>query len=168
MVSTKQSFSSLDDSKGPKVLLGDNSEIESKGKGSIDFDHGSFNNVLYVPGLAANLLLVYWMTHTRSPKKVVFSPNEVEISDIVNGRVIIKCFVDPSSKVCMFSHFMPFSNPSALLTHANESSKIWHERFGHLNYKYLSYMCENDMVSGLPKIQFSKGVCQGCILGKHP
>ena len=24
------------------------------------------------------------------------------------------------------------------------------------------------MVIGLPKIKFSKGVCQGCILGKHP
>ena len=24
------------------------------------------------------------------------------------------------------------------------------------------------MVSKLPKIKFSKGVCQGCILGKHP
>ena len=24
------------------------------------------------------------------------------------------------------------------------------------------------MVIGLPKIRFSKGVCQGCILGKHP
>ena len=24
------------------------------------------------------------------------------------------------------------------------------------------------MVIGLPKIMFSKGVCQGCILGKHP
>ena len=24
------------------------------------------------------------------------------------------------------------------------------------------------MVMGLPKIKFSKGVCQGCILGKHP
>ena len=64
MVSTKESFSSLDDSKGPNILLGDNSETESKGKGSIDFDHGSFNNVLYVPGLAANLLSVYLTIHT--------------------------------------------------------------------------------------------------------
>ena len=24
------------------------------------------------------------------------------------------------------------------------------------------------MVIGLPKIKFSKGICQGCILGKHP
>ena len=46
-------------SKGPNILLGDSSEIESKGKCSIYFDHGSFNNVLYVPGLAANLLSVY-------------------------------------------------------------------------------------------------------------
>ena len=56
MVSTKEVFTSLDDLKGPKILLGDNSEIESKGKGSNDFDHSSFNNVLYVPVLAANLL----------------------------------------------------------------------------------------------------------------
>ena len=102
MVSTKDSFSSLDDSKGPNILLGDNLETESKGKGNIDFDHGSFNNVLYVPGLA-NLLSVYLMTHTRSPKKVFFSPNDVKISDIMNGRVIAKGFVDHSLKVYRFS-----------------------------------------------------------------
>ena len=83
----------------------------------IDFYHGSFNNVLYVSGLAANIFPFYQMTHNGSPKKVVFSPNEVEISDIANGRVIAKDFVDHSSKVYRFSHFMPFSNPSALLTH---------------------------------------------------
>ena len=68
----------------------------------------------------------------------------------------------------MFSHFLPYSNPSALLIHANEASNIWHERFGHLNYKYISYLSEKEMVIGLPNIKFSKGICQGCILGKHP
>jgi hypothetical protein len=24
------------------------------------------------------------------------------------------------------------------------------------------------MVDGLPNIQFSKGICEGCVLGKHP
>ena len=67
----------------------------------------------------------------------------------------------------MFSHFLPYSNPSALLIHANEESKLWHERFGHLNYN-IFYLSEKYMVIGLPKIKFSKGVCQGCILGKHP
>ena len=67
----------------------------------------------------------------------------------------------------MFSHFLPYSNSSALLIHANEESKIWHEIFGHLKYKYLFDLSEKDMFIGLPKIKFFKGVCQGCILGKH-
>ena len=58
-------------------------------------------------------------------------------------------------------------NLSALMIHANEESKLWHEIFGHINYNYLFYLSENDMVIGLPKIKFSKRVCQGCILGKH-
>ena len=78
------------------------------------------------------------MTHTGSPKKVIFSPDDVEITDISNGKVITKDTVDHTSKVYMFSHFLPYSNPSSLLIHANEESKLWHEIFGHLNYKYLS------------------------------
>ena len=98
------------------------------------------------------------MTHTGSPNKVLFTPNNVEITKMSNGRVIEKGYVGHSSKVYKFSHFMPYSNPSALLTHAYESTKIWHERFGHINYKYLSDFNEKDMVIGLPKIKFSKGV----------
>ena len=62
MVSTKQAFSSLDMSKGQSIVLGDDSLTESKGKGRIELDHGNFKNVLYVPGLASNLLSVYQMT----------------------------------------------------------------------------------------------------------
>ena len=46
MVSTKEAFTSLDMSKGPPIVLGDDSLTESLGKGSIDLDHGKFNNVL--------------------------------------------------------------------------------------------------------------------------
>ena len=85
MVSTKEAFSSLEKLKGPSIVLGDDSLTEILGKGRRDLDHGQFNNVLYVPGLASNLLLVYQMTHTRSPKKVIFSPVEVEITEISTG-----------------------------------------------------------------------------------
>ena len=56
----------------------------------------------------------------------------------------------------MFSHFLPYSNPSALLIHANEASKIWHEIFGHLNYKYLSDISEKEMVIGYQRLSFPK------------
>ena len=59
MVSTKETFSSLDMSKGPPIVLGDDSFTDNLGKGRIDLDHGNFNNVLYVLGLASNLLSLY-------------------------------------------------------------------------------------------------------------
>ena len=58
-VLTKEALSSLDMSKGPPIVLGDDTLTESLGKGRIDLDHGLFSNVLYVPGLASNLLSVY-------------------------------------------------------------------------------------------------------------
>ena len=42
---TKEEFTSLDMSKGPPIVLGDDSLTESLGKGRIDLDHGKFNNV---------------------------------------------------------------------------------------------------------------------------
>ena len=66
MVLTKEALSSLDMSKGPQIVLGDDSLIESLGKGRIDLNHGKFSNVLYVLGLASNLLSVYQMTHRVS------------------------------------------------------------------------------------------------------
>jgi transposase InsO family protein len=48
------------------------------------------------------------------------------------------------------------------------SVRLWHEIFGHLNYKYLHQLSKENMVEGLPAIKFTSGVCQGCILGKHP
>ena len=108
IVSTKEAFTSLDMSKDTPIVLGDDSLTESKGKGRIDLDHGQFSNVLYVPGLASNLLSVYQMTHTRSPKKVIFSPDEVEIAEISTGRVIAKGVANHAQKVYMFSNFLPY------------------------------------------------------------
>ena len=92
---------------------------DNLGKGRIDLNHGNFNNVLYVPGLASNLFSVYQMNHTGSPKKAFFSPDDVEITEISNGKVIEKGVVDHTSKVYKFSHFLPYSNPYSLLIHAN-------------------------------------------------
>ena len=59
MVSTREIFSSLYMSKGPLIVLGDNSLTDSVGKGRIDLHHVNFNNVLYVPGLSSNIFSVY-------------------------------------------------------------------------------------------------------------
>ena len=88
MVFTKESFSSLEMLKGSPIVLGDDYLTDSLGKGRIDLDHGKLSNVLYVPGLASNLFSVYQMNHTGSPKKVIFSPDDVEIMEISSDKVI--------------------------------------------------------------------------------
>ena len=72
-------------SKGPLIVLADESLTDSSGKGRIDLDHGKFTNVLYVPGLASNLLSVYQMNHTGSPKKFIFSPDDSWRSRVVKS-----------------------------------------------------------------------------------
>ena len=52
--------------------------------------------------------------------------------------------------------------------HANEEIGIWHEILGHLNFRYMQQLNKQGMVKGLPTIEFSNGVCNGCALGKHP
>ena len=77
------------------------------------------------------------MTHTAMPKRVSFIPNDVEIIEIASGKLIAKGLANRHSKAYEFSHFDADVNPTALLTHGNEVSRLWHERFGHINFKYL-------------------------------
>ena len=73
MAASKNSFTSLDFDSCISIHMGDYSQVSSKGKGTIHLEHGSFQNVLYVPSLVSNLLSVYQMTHTGLPKIFVFS-----------------------------------------------------------------------------------------------
>ena len=67
--------------------------------------------MLYVPSLAAKVLSIYQMTHTGSPKQVIFGPDSVEITNISTRNIIEKGVANHASKEYEFSHFMPFSEP---------------------------------------------------------
>ena len=146
----------------------DDSQITSKGKGIVKLEHGSFKNVLYVPYLASNMLSMYQMTHTGFPKRVTFIPNDVDISEIAFGKLIVTGIINNSAKTYEFSMFVPDENHTTFLNHGNEVIQLWNEIFGHINFKYLQQLQNNSMVEGLPTIKCSKGICKGCIVGKHP
>ena len=114
MVALRESFSSLQYFDGPSIHMGNNSKFQSKAKGSIKLEHGKFKDVIYVPSLAANLLSVYQMIHTGTPKRVIFGSDSVEITDISSGNIIAKGAANHASKAYEFSHFMPFFRTSAL------------------------------------------------------
>ena len=147
--------------------MGDDLEIKTKGIVRIELEHGFYSDVLYVPELAENFQSVYQMTHTGEEKRVIFTPYMVEIAEISSDQVIAIGYADHHERMYKFSNVLPTSNDQALLSHANEISKLWHERFGHMNYKYLHALHINEMVEGLPQIKSSNRACIGCVVGKH-
>ena len=108
------------------------------------------------------------MTHTGVPKRVYFSPNDVEIMKLASRKLIAKGLANQHARAYEFSHFVPDAKPTALLTHGNEVSRLWNERFGHLNIKYLYQLHKKSMVKGLLVIKATIGNCKDRVNGKHP
>jgi hypothetical protein len=114
-----------------------------------------------------NILSIYQITHSGSGKKVEFTPELNYYFVLSDGSKIVVGEVNHHSRLYTFSHFTHKYDYVSLLTHANEESRLWHERFGNLNFKYLYHLSKGGMVDGLPHIQYIDGVFHGCILGKH-
>jgi hypothetical protein len=167
MAATKEVYSYLDACKCPLILMGDNSPVEVTGKGRIELANESFENVLNVSKISINLLFIYQMKNFGTGKKVIFTPDALDIYDMqTNSRVVIG-EVNHQSRIYTFSEFIE-PDYALLLTYADEISRIWNERFRHLNFRYMKQISKQGLVDGLPDIHFSKGICEGCVLGKHP
>jgi hypothetical protein len=167
MAASEAVYSSLDACKGPPILMGDNSSVEVTGKGRIELTNGSFENVVHVAKLSVNLLSVYQITNSSTRNKFIFTPNSLDIYDMQTNSRVATDEVNHQSRLYTFSEFIE-PDSALLLTHADESSRIWHERFEHLNFRYMQQLRKHILVDGLPDIHFSKGVCEGCVLGTHP
>ena len=59
MDSKRESFTIFQSFRGPLILMWHELEIPSQGKGIIDLDNGSLQNVLYFPILFANIIFWY-------------------------------------------------------------------------------------------------------------
>ena len=130
---------------------------------------GMVHNVLYVPKLSTNLLSIYQITNSGAGKTVLFNLDSVIIREIKDpSQIVATGKVDHHARLYSFSHFELTPPTNVLLAHSNELSRLWHERVGHLNYRYLQQLSKQNMVIDLLPISFYEGVCTGCILGKNP
>jgi hypothetical protein len=107
------------------------------------------------------------MTYSVTGKKFIFTLDAMDIYDMQTNSMGSTGEVNHQSRIYTFSKFIE-PDSSLLLTHVDESSRIWHERFGHLNFRYMKQLRKQGLVDGLLDINFSKGICEGCVLGKHP
>ena len=99
MASMQYSFSAMYPYSGPSILMGDDSKIQAKGIRRIGLEYGYFNNVLFVPNIEVNLLSLHQMTQSGESKRVTFTPNAVEISEISIGLVMVVGYADDDSRM---------------------------------------------------------------------
>jgi hypothetical protein len=168
MYASKYEFSSIEESTRYPIYLGDATTAKVCGEGIVDIEGGCFTNVIHVPSLFENILSIYQITHSSSGRKVEFTTDSAVITDISTGSQLAHRIAYHGSRLYLFSHFVPKYIITVFLSKYNDISRLWHEIFGHLNYKYLHKLNKENMVEGLSVIKFTSGVCQGCILGKHP
>jgi hypothetical protein len=168
MAKDRDIFYALNECNTNKIFVVDDKSLSVEGFGTLQIENGHFNDVLCVPSISYNLLSVYQITHSGEGKTVEFSPHQVVIKDLKDPKhVLATGIVDDITNLYKFDNFGSSSFSSTFVAHSDDLSKIWHEWFGHLNYRSLQQLCNQQMVTILPLVSCRDGVCAGCVLDNY-
>lgn len=114
-------------------------------------------DVLVLLYISTNLLSKYQVYHLGMGKKIDFAPHDVIIRDLSDHDVVVATrIISPTSWLYHFDGFEslpPFV--SYFIANVDSLSNLWHEHFGHVNYKYSQQMSTKALVIGSPKISFT-------------
>jgi hypothetical protein len=72
-------------------------------------------------------------------KIFIFTHDAMDIYDIQTNSRVSTSEVNHQSRLYTFSKFIE-PDFALLLTHVDESSRIWHERLGNLNFRYMQQL----------------------------
>jgi hypothetical protein len=164
MTGDKMMFTNLLESDYGQVKVGDGKTYEIKGVGDVQFKTKSnkiekIGEVYYVPGLKNNLLSVGHLL--RKGYEVNFRDKSCYL--LKQNQLVVKINVAPNN---LFPLNLRTPNLACLANVDKETSKLWHRRFGHLNYGSLELLSRKTVVKGLPQIKNVEEICAECQLGK--
>ena len=110
-----------------KIFVGDDRFLSVVGYEIVPVENGHFSDVLCVPKIFCNLLLVYQTTHSSGGKIVAFTPRQVVIKDFKNTQNILATrTVDDITRLYKFNNFGSSPFPSVFVAHSDNLSKLWH------------------------------------------
>ena len=102
----KAIFSTLNECNTKKIFVGDDISLSVVGSGTVQVDNDHFNDVLCVPILSCNLLLVYQITHLGERETVDFSPPQVVIKDLKDLKHVLATGIpDYITRLYKFDNF---------------------------------------------------------------
>lgn len=166
MTGYRTKFRDLNEGVTGKVKFGDWSTVDIKGKGSVVFKTKDgteklFHDVYYIPELQNNIISLGQLS--ESGNEVVMKGEYMWIYDD-QRRLLMKV---KRSGNRLYKILLETAHSACLMSRAEESTWLWHTRFGHVNFQAMALMSSKRMAEGLPDLIQPKKVCVGCLMAKQ-
>jgi transposase InsO family protein len=174
MCGDKSQFISLSLQENQKVQLATEDMVQVRGKGIVKLKiHSDQNigqlklqNVLYVPEIQNNLLSVSKMTDWNI--RVIFEKDKARA---VNNKGEIVLRAKKIGNLYVLQNLISnlhVTRDRVGMSCEKENSMVWHFRLGHLNFKDVKKLKDDEMVRDLSLGKMDKEItCETCIKGKQ-
>lgn len=141
------------------VLVGNSAGVSIFGVGTFPIPHIHFKlkNVLIVPGIQKQLLLVSRFTNDYNYCFMFYSWGFI-IKDLKTNQLMYKGFMLDGLYLI---HSKPLSPSPVGLLATKTSSTMWHARLSHPSSRTLQYLLQH-----LPSFNKNISFCESCTLGK--
>lgn len=158
------------------IILGDDYSHSAEGFGSalIQIKSGQtllIKDILYVPGLARNLISIAQIT--LGPTVIIFKQDHCILKiQIPSSKITTRISIPKQDNLyplgtCVQPTSSNFTATLLPRTKTELETLRWHYRLGHLNFRFLNLMHTSNLVIGLPPLKSNMTFCEGCIYGKH-
>lgn len=159
-------FSELNRNIKGKVKFGDDSHVNIEGKGSILFQSKTgeqklVTNIYYIPDLKSNILSLGQATEVGCDVRMKL--DYLTVHD-PRGRLLVKVTRSPNR---LYKIKLQTGKPLCLSSRLEDETWKWHARLGHISFKTIRLMSQQEMVQGLPMIEDETRFCESCLVGKQ-
>lgn len=156
----------MDENVTGQVKFGDGSVVHIKGKGSIVMmcktgEERTLQEVYNIPSLCNNIISLGQLLEEGN--KVTLNGDLLWVHD-KQGKLLMNV---KRSMNRLYKIVLEHSETSCLLSKADENAWLWHSSLGHVNFKAMMLMSSGNMVCGLPKLNYPKEICTGCLMSKQ-
>ncbi|KAI3716013.1 hypothetical protein L6452_23046 [Arctium lappa] len=166
MTGNKTYFFEVNENIKGKVKLEDGSCVEIGGKGSILFQSKTVEqelvtDIYYIPKLKSNILSLGQATEVGCDVRM--RQDYLTLHD-PSGRLLVKSVRSPNR---LYKISLKIGKLICLHTRIEDDTWRWHARLGHISFKTIKAMSQQEMVYGLPKIREEKKLCESCLVRKQ-
>ena len=167
MCGRKEYFCNLEEHYKDTIKLGNNSSMVVTGKGNVRLHvHGNtytITDVFFVPDLRNNLLSLGQLQ--EKGLNILFQHGKCKVYHLENG-LLMETHMSSNRMFLLHAISSP-TKTTCFHIAVEDNMNLWHRRYGHLNFRGLNTLYQQNMVYVLPLIKASTKPCNDYLIGKQ-